>query len=258
VPSFGGAEKKPTINGMRTVVITGGTRGIGGALASRLTEDQVIAIGSADADLRSIQQTRALADRLPAKIDVLVLSAGRFDQRRVVTAEGFEQTFALYVLSRYLLAERLRPALERAETPIILNLSGTGGIKAGRIHWDDLNLENGYRMFNATMQGARANDLLGVGFAAHGGPIRYVLYNPLFVNSGMHRQLGQPSRAITAAAAALFAESTAKAAARLVALLAQPPIEPLTALRREKPVPLDRDPAAAKRLYELLADLTAA
>ena len=248
---------------MRTVVITGGTRGIGGALASRLTKagDEVIAIGSADADLRSIRQTRALADRLPAKIDVLVLAAGRFDQRRLVTGEGFEQTFALYVLSRYLLAERLRPALERAETPIILNLSGTGGIKAGRIHWDDLNLENGFRMFNATMQGARANDLLGVGFAAHGGPIRYVLYNPLFVNSGMHRQLRQPTRALAGATAALFAESTDKAASRLVTLLAQPPTAPLTALRRNTPVRLDRpefDPAAAKRLYTLLAELTAA
>jgi len=60
---------------------------------------------------------------------------------------------AIYVLSRYLLAERLRPALERADAPVILNLSGTGGIRAGRIHWDDLQLTRGYTMFKATMQG---------------------------------------------------------------------------------------------------------
>jgi NAD(P)-dependent dehydrogenase (short-subunit alcohol dehydrogenase family) len=248
---------------MRTVVIAGGTRGIGGALADRLRRsgDRVVAIGSADADLTSIRQTAALATRLPDKIDVLVLAAGRFDQRRIVTAEGFEQTFAIYVASRFLLTERLRPALERAGTPVILNLSGTGGIRAGRIHWDDLQLSRGYTMFEATMQGARANDLLGAGFTARHphSPIRYVLYNPLFVNSGMHRQLRQPMRTLVGAAAVLFGSSTIAAAERLATLLAQPPTAPLTALRRGVPVPLTRpefDTSAAARLYAVLAEAT--
>ncbi|MEU4473924.1 short-chain dehydrogenase [Micromonospora sp. NPDC023888] len=208
-----------------------------------------------------MRQTAALTNRLPDKIDVLVLAAGRFDKRRVVTDEGFEQTFAIYVLSRYLLAERLRPALERAEAPLILNLCGTGGIRAGRINWNDLQLADGYSLFKATMQGARANDLLGAGFAdAHPeSQIRYALYNPLFVNSGMHRQFGQPTRAIVGASAALFGSSTDTSAALLAALLAQPPTAPLTALRRGAPVPLTRpefDRPAAARLYTLLAELT--
>ncbi|MFG1917396.1 hypothetical protein [Micromonospora sp. NPDC048898] len=248
---------------MRTVVITGGTRGIGGALADRLRRagDRVVAIGSADADLTSVRQTAALTDRLPDKIDVLVLAAGRFSQRRVVTDEGFEESFAIYVLSRYLLAERLRPALDRAQAPLILNLCGTGGIRAGGINWNDLQLAAGYSLFKATMQGARANDLLGVGFAtAHPqSKIRYVLYNPLFVNSGMHRYLRQPARAIVGASAALFGRSTDTAAAHLAALLAEPPTAPLTALRRGTPVSLTRpefDRSAAARLYTLLAELT--
>ena len=221
----------------------------------------MVAIGSADADLTSVRETSALADRLPDKIDVLVLAAGRFDQRRIVTSEGFEQTFAIYVLGRYLLAERLRPALERAQTPVILNLSGTGGIRAGRIHWNDLQLASGYTMFKATMQGARANDLLGA--AAHNphSPIRYVLYNPLFVDSGMHRQLRQPMRALVGASAALLGSSTASAATLLAALLAEPPAARLTALRRGAPVPLTRpefDQSAAARLYTILAELTVA
>jgi NAD(P)-dependent dehydrogenase (short-subunit alcohol dehydrogenase family) len=249
---------------MRTVVIAGGTRGIGGALAARLRAagEQVIAIGRADADLTSVRQTADLASRLPDKIDVLVLAAGRFDQRRIETTEGFEQTFAIYVLSRYLLAARLRPALERAEAPVILNLSGTGGIRAGRIHWDDLQLTRGYSMFKATMQGARANDLLGASFAA-GNPesrIRYILYNPLFVNSGMHRQLRQPMRAMVGAAAAVLGSTVDDTAARLVGLLADPPAAPLTALRRGEPVPLSRpefDRSAAARLDAVLTELTA-
>jgi NAD(P)-dependent dehydrogenase (short-subunit alcohol dehydrogenase family) len=222
----------------------------------------VTAIGSADADLTSVRQTTELATRLPDRIDALVLAAGRFDQRRVVTAEGFEQTFAIYVLSRYLLAERLRPALDRARQPMILNLSGTGGIRAGHIHWDDPQLTEGYSMLRATMQGARANDLLGAGFAARApeSRIRYVLYNPLFVNSGMHRQLRQPQRTLVGVAAALLGSSTRAAAERLVPLLDRPPAGPLTALRRGKPVDLtapEFDRAAAGRLYALLAELTA-
>ena len=257
---------------MRTVVIAGGTRGIGGALADQLRQagDKVVAIGSAHADLSSVRQTAHLVTRLPDTIDVLVLAAGRFDQRRIVTAEGFEQTFAIYVLSRYLLAERLRPALERAERPVILNLCGTGGIRAGRIHWVDPQLSRGYTMFKATMQGARANDLLGAGFAAGvgsgaaarepGGGIRHVLYNPLLVNSGMHRQLRQPMRGVVGVAAGLLGSSVEVAAGRLVALLERPPEGALTALRRGVPVDVggpEFDLVAAGRLYALLAELVA-
>ncbi|GIF64741.1 hypothetical protein Ais01nite_27760 [Asanoa ishikariensis] len=248
---------------MRTVVIAGGTRGIGGALAARLRQagDQVLALGSEDADLTSVRQTTELISRLPDRIDALVLAAGRFDQRRVVTAEGLEQTFAIGVLSRYLLTEGLRPALAKAaSTPVVLNLSGTGGIRAGRIHWDDLQLRHGYTMFKATMQGARANDLLGVAFAARESRIRYVLYNPLLVNSGMHRQLRQPLRTLVGAAAATFGTTVDNAAEPLAGLLADPPDAPLTALRRGKPVSLDRsefDPGTAERLEAVLTDLAA-
>ncbi|SNT19042.1 hypothetical protein SAMN05421812_103629 [Asanoa hainanensis] len=244
---------------MRTVVIAGGTRGIGGALAARLRErgDNVIAIGSADADLTSVRQTTRLIDRLPGRIDALVLAAGRFDQRRVETGEGLEQTFAIYVVSRYLLADRLRPALEAAATtPVVLNLSGTGGIKAGRIHWDDLQLTRDYTMFRATMQGARSNDLLGIDFAAtRPGRVRYVLYNPLFVDSGMHRQFRQPLRTLIGTAAALLGTTVDAAAVPLADLLDNPPDAPLTALRRGKPVALSADPAAAARLRAVLTDL---
>ncbi|BCJ57529.1 short-chain dehydrogenase [Micromonospora endophytica] len=249
---------------MRTVVITGGTRGIGGGLAARLRAqgDEVIAIGSADADLTSVRQAADLADRLPDRIDVLVFAAGRFGAQRVVTTEGFEQTFALYVLSRHLLAERLRPALEGAAQPVILNLCGTGGIPAGRIHWDDLQLTRGYSLLTATMQGARANDLMGVAFADRdpGSRIRYVLYNPLFVDSGIHRYFRQPTRALVGAAARLLGSSVETAARRLTDLLADPPSAPLTALRRGKPVPLtapEFDPTAAARLDATLRRLIA-
>ncbi|GGN90839.1 hypothetical protein GCM10010112_76610 [Actinoplanes lobatus] len=242
---------------MRTAVIAGGTRGIGKALADRLaTGWNVISIGSADADLTSVKETRDLIGRLPSRVDALVLSAGRFSPRRIVTADGFEQSFAINVLARHLLADGLRPALERAEQPVILNLCGVGGIPGGHIHWDDPHLTDGYRMFRAIRQGARANDLLGAGFADHypDTPIRYVLYNPLFVDSGMHRHLDQPARALLGVTAALFAQKTTAAAVPLERLLNDPPTATLTALRKNVPIPLPGADGAA-RLYALLADM---
>ncbi|WP_326552235.1 hypothetical protein [Micromonospora sp. NBC_01813] len=233
-------------------------------MAERLRQagDRVVAIGSADADLTSVRQNIELVTRLPDTVDALVLAAGRFSQRRIVTAEGFEQTFAIGILSRWLLAERLRPALNRAETPVILNLCGVGGIPAGRIHWDDMQLNRGYDLFTATMQAARANDLLGAEFTAQdpNSRIRYVLYNPLFVNSGMHRYVGQPLRTLVGVMAAVAGSSTGVAAERLLPLLTEPPAAGLTAFRRGTPVRTDGpgfDPLAAKRLYTRLAELTA-
>lgn len=136
----------------RTIVITGGTNGIGKALARHYTElgDQVVAAGSSEeggrrlreevpnaqfvrADLSSLRQTRDLIERLSTEhpvIDALVLAAFRFNTARVETDEGFEHTFALYVINRWLMAEGLRDPLENAPVPVIINLAAP--VKAAR------------------------------------------------------------------------------------------------------------------------------
>ncbi|MEE6261361.1 SDR family NAD(P)-dependent oxidoreductase [Plantactinospora sonchi] len=276
---------------MRTVVITGGTGGIGRELARRLlaSGDRVVAVGSgaargaalrADAarlaaedrldlhqvDLGSVAATRGFAEELRRRYDVvdaLVLGAFRYHPGRTETGEGFERTFALYVLNRFLLPELLREPLARATRPVILNLCGTGGPPAGRIHWDDLQLRRRYGGLRATMQGARANDLLGVAFAARYAhtTIRYVLYNPLFVDTGLAEPFRQPVRTLVRVMARLFAARVEQAVPPLLDLLAEPPTRPLTALRRGSPVDLARpgfDPHSAQRLYGVLGELTAA
>ncbi|GAB3864087.1 hypothetical protein GCM10029963_73890 [Micromonospora andamanensis] len=272
---------------MRTLVITGGTQGIGKALTLHYLGrgDRVIAVGSnhikgetllaeADrlsagdrcsfllADLSSPTMTIRLAERLRTgypSIDALVFGAFRYQTKRQETAEGIERTFALYVLSRYLLAEELCTALERAPHPVIVNLCGTGS-KAGRLHWDDLQLRRRYRPFVATMQGARANDLLGVAFTDEhpDSPIRYMLYNPLFVNTGLAEPFSQPTRTAVSLIAKMFATPVDKAIEPIVDRIDTPPDSALSAFQVRRTIAVTGsafDLNAARRLANTLRDL---
>ncbi|WP_336207663.1 SDR family NAD(P)-dependent oxidoreductase [Nonomuraea sp. LPB2021202275-12-8] len=258
------------------MVITGGTSGIGLALARHRAGlgDRVVAVGSSEeggrrlreevpqahfirSDLSSLRRTRDLTERLGAEypvIDTLVLAAFRLNPARVETAEGFEHTFALYVINRWLMAEGLRDGLERSPAPAIVNLCGAG--QRGRIHWDDLQLAGGYRAVTATMQGARANELLGMAYTAE--RTKYVLYNPVFVATGLHEPFKQPLRGVVRAASAAFAQPVARALPPIAALVDRPPGEPLTAWKQGKPIDLAVDLEEARRFERTVRELASA
>ena len=265
---------------MRVTVVTGGTDGMGRALVRARLErgDEVVAIGSnaakgralpagvhfLRADLSSIAENRrvvaTIRERWPV-VDALALFANRLAPRRTVTAEGLEQTFALYYLSRYLLSHGLREELDRAATPVIFNVAGVGVTK-GAIRWSDLQLAGRYRMIDAQLQAGRANDLLGVDFAASAGSrARYVLYHPGFTRSGDATPLPAPLRAAMRVAARVAARPVEESVRPIVEWIESPPQAPLTADDRGKPVPLDLaslDPDDARRLAAATADLLAA
>ncbi|TCN50775.1 short subunit dehydrogenase [Rhodococcus sp. SMB37] len=277
-------EPDPTCS--RVIVISGGTDGMGRALALARAGrgDTVVALGSnldkgrrllADADkssvagrvefirvdLSSVGQTRAAIGEIIALhdvIDALVLFANRQAPERTTTAEGFEQTFALYYLSRYILGYGLLPLLRRSEAGVIVNVAGVGMVK-GKIHWDDLQLENDYGMVAAQLQAGRANDLLGVAFAEQpDNPVRYVLYHPGFTRSGDLSPLPAVLRASLSVAARLAARPIAESVAPIHEFIDTPPSAPLTAIDRGKPVPLTLrtlDPANARHLAEATSSL---
>lgn len=148
----------------KTILVTGATSGLGRAATLELAEmgasviavgrdgdkaralrDEVMARSGSElrlefADLSSMAETAALAKRLLDEglaIDVLVNNAGALYNERIVTAEGFEKSFALLLLSPYLLTELLLPALRKSSAPRVINVS-SGGMYTQPVVLDDL------------------------------------------------------------------------------------------------------------------------
>lgn len=96
-------------------------------------------------DLSVMADVHSLADRLLAAgrpIDILVNNAGALFNPRQQTREGFEKTFALLLLSPYILTEKLHPLLARSGSARVVNVS-SGGMYTQKIRVDDLQTERG-------------------------------------------------------------------------------------------------------------------
>jgi NAD(P)-dependent dehydrogenase (short-subunit alcohol dehydrogenase family) len=98
------------------------------------------------ADLSSLESVRQLATDFKkkyAKLDVLINNAGLFNQRRRVTADGYENTFATNYLASFLLTNLQLDLLKASAPSRIINVSSVGHYN-GHINFDDLNLEKEY------------------------------------------------------------------------------------------------------------------
>ncbi|MEV6124659.1 SDR family NAD(P)-dependent oxidoreductase [Streptomyces sp. NPDC052077] len=271
---------------MKTIVVTGGTSGIGQALSNTYLGrgDQVAIIapdpvkgkkfldtaqraGAADravfieADLSLISENRRviaeIVDRFPV-VDVLVLCARYFRSHRLVTSEGIEHNFALYYLSRYLLGYGLVDVMNKAEAPVVLNIAGPG-VGAPSIYWSDLGLERDYDGWTAMFQGGRLNDLLGVSFAEGGSTrrARYVLLFPGGTRTGFAGEFDAPTAAhITQMKRA--ARPVEFTVPPILEVIDAPPREPLSAFVDGTPLSLLHpafDKAAAARLDRITREL---
>jgi len=273
---------------MKTILITGGTNGIGKGLARYFLQkgDCVIVVGSTaakgekfnleaqklgaearahflQADLSLIQENlriiEIIKNRFPS-LDLLVLcaQAQKFSTTYAETEEGFASNFGLYYLSRYILSYGLKSCLENAEKPIILNVCAPG--IRGTIHWEDLQYkqQKKYTSIKALMHGSRLNDLLGVAFAEHNveRKIKYILYNPGAVQTtGATEAFEQPvMKFITGLLYKITGKPVEEAIKPILALLENPPEALLSAFKQEQEVnltPETFDKANAQKLFEL-------
>lgn len=244
---------------MATIVITGGTDGLGRALALHYLRagDTVVVVGRSrekfagireagdahfiPADLTLVAENRRVAEAVAAfgPVDVLILCAAYARWNRVETAEGIEHTFALYYLSRALLTTALRPRL-------VLNTSVPGATRDAIPH-HDLQLREDFSFKAANRLTRRANELLGLHLAQEPGETRHILYSPGFVRTSHAGSLGRIARFGVTAMATVFGTSPERAAGDVAALLADPPTDRHSAFGRGRPVALS---ATAEDLAE--------
>lgn len=250
---------------MRTVVVTGGTDGMGAAVARRLLArgDRVVVVGRSPAkfdalvagigdgsvaeraefitaDLSLIADSRRVvslvADR-HERIDALVLAASFIRRRRHVTAEGHEASWALFFLSKHVLVTGLAGRLRASGQPVIVNTS-VPGARAGAIDFDDPELTHGFTLARSNAAQRRANELLGLLATRDDPRLAYVAWGPArLVRSSFAGETGGAVRLAAAVLGPLIGQQPDEAVRPLIDLIDHP-APGRFAYRGRKPVPL--------------------
>jgi retinol dehydrogenase 14 len=102
-------------------------------------------------DMSSMESVRAFVAEFKKKydrLDVLINNAGAEFVKRQVTAEGFEQTFAVDYLAPFLLTYELLDLLKASSPSRIINVS-SGLAKNGVVDFNDLQNETDYKGMKA-------------------------------------------------------------------------------------------------------------
>ncbi len=101
-------------------------------------------------DLSSMESIRSFAAEFKNgynRLDVLVNNAGAVFNKRQVTVDGFEQTFAVNYLAPFLLTHELLPLLKESAPSRVINLS-SGLHKSAKLDLSDLQSESSYKAMN--------------------------------------------------------------------------------------------------------------
>ncbi len=130
-----------------TVVMVARNKERGEAARSEIIrESQNASVDLLLADLSSLESVRQLAaefQRKYSRLHVLINNAGLFNQRRHVTMDGYENTFATNYLAPFLLTNLQLDLLKASAPSRIINVSSVGHYSR-HINFDDLNLEKEY------------------------------------------------------------------------------------------------------------------
>jgi retinol dehydrogenase 14 len=272
----------------RTVLVTGGTAGIGratalglAAMGARLAivgRDREGTEGAAGelrgagggrvevfvADLSSQAQVRRLAaevlQRLP-RIDVLVNNVGGYWDTRHVTADGLERTFALNHLAPFLLTNLLWDRLIQSGPARVLTVSSNAHVQ-GRIDFDDLQGERSYSGARAYGQSKLANVLFTYELARRlpAGSVTANALHPGLTRTGFGAE--DPARVQQRLVPLLrpFMQSPAKGAETSIYLASAPDVERVTGgyfvnRKPKRSAKASHDQAAAARLWRVSAEL---
>jgi NAD(P)-dependent dehydrogenase (short-subunit alcohol dehydrogenase family) len=173
----------------RTIVITGGSDGIGVEAARQLARAQphtrLILVGRSPektaaaareigaeyfvADYARLGDVRQLAADLRSTvdhIDVLANNAGAIFGDRTTTVDGHEKTFQVNLLAPFLLTHLVLDLLQAGDGGVV-NTSSASAKIVGKINVDDLNHETSYAPMRAYGDAKLANILFALGLDRH-------------------------------------------------------------------------------------------
>ena len=272
----------------RTVLVTGGTAGIGRATALGLAtmgahlaitgRDQERTEGAAReiraagggqvdvfvADLSSQSEVRRLAEEVLqslSRIDVLVNNVGGYWNTRHVTADGLEHTFALNHLAPFLLTNLLLDRLKQSAPARVVTVSSNAQAM-GRIDFDDLHGERSYSGARAYDQSKLANVLFTYELARR-LPATSVTANALHpgvVSTSFGAEDPGRVQRLLVPFIRPFMKAPAQGAATSIHVASAPGLELVTGryFANSKPKRSSKrsyDEAAAARLWQVSADL---
>ena len=270
----------------KTVVVTGGTRGIGkevardlarrdarlvllgrdpvrgNAAAAELREAAGGDITFVPVDLSSLADVRRVAEELASRfdrLDVLVNNAAVVRSERRTTIDGNEETLAVGHLAPFLLTELLLPALRRSAPARIVNVS-SGVVKRAELSLDDVQSERGYTPLHAYARAKLLNLVWTFELARRldGTGVSVFAVDPGIADTGTHRDYPRPlaARAVMRLVWLLLGRrfSPARAARSAVVAASAPELERRTGVfldRNGRPV----DPPEVARRAALQRDV---
>jgi len=276
----------------KTVLVTGGTGGIGYATAAGLVRlgarvgivgrdpshaeqaarelrqiDSAAEVDVFTVDLSSQAEVRRLADEALAtypRLDVLVNNVGGFWAHRHETVDGLEYTFALNHLAPFLLTRLLLPRLTESGQARVVTVSA-GAQVIGRIDFDDLQGRNGYSSQRAFNQSKLANVLFTYELARRtaGTGVTANVLHPGLTDTNFGQEDMLLWMRLTRPLARPFMKSPEQGAQTSIYLASSPEVEGVTGRyfvgrRSKRSAARSLDEQVASRLWSVSAHLTRA
>ena len=274
----------------QTVLVTGGTGGIGQATAIGLaamgarvgvtgrdisrTRAAAADIAAASgnpavdpfpADMSSQAEVRRLAGEVLAaypRLDVLVNNVGGFWATRRVTADELEHTFAVNHLAPFLLTSLLLDRLKASAPARIVTVS-SGAHATGKMNFDDLLGERRYSGQEAYSQSKLANVMFTYELArrVEGTGVTATVLHPGVVRTGFAAEDPSPMLKVFLPLIRLSLKTPEKGAATSIYLASSPEVAGVTGKyfvggKPKTSSPSSYDTAAASRLWQISLDLT--
>jgi NAD(P)-dependent dehydrogenase (short-subunit alcohol dehydrogenase family) len=257
---IGKVTAKALAAGGATVIMVSRNRDKGEAARDEIVRDtEAKNVDLMITDFSNLGQIGRLAANVKAKyprLHTLVNNAGTYIDKRTLTADGYETTFAVNHLGYFLLTRDLLDLMKSSAPARIVNVASDAH-RRGHIHFDDLSLEDAYSGWKAYSQSKLANVLFtyelarrlrGTGVTAncvHPGVVGTNLFDSVGGWAGKLVRLFTP-----------FMRTPEKGADTMIWLASSPEVEGVTgkyfADRKEQATnPESYDTTIAARLWEV-------